>query len=370
MWRWREVADARAAAIVAAVSEEALRVIWLALPPEDRARCACVCRAWRDSLADPALWTCMRPTVRRYGEAFDAALRAMAAKAAGRLEVLDLSGLETYGVLPLLLELTTANSGTLRELGVQRLKHVGAMGLLALLRAAPHLQVFRILNDADVDNVAVAMRMLRNEGVYRPLCLGGLALDLKAHVPVNANVDVHALASAVAAHASLRQLRLYGLWMPDVAALDALVDAALTRKLYSLTLDGCFITSAFAPSLARLIGGGYLESIRLAAISTTEAAAPFFDSAAISVLAPALLSNIRLTNVNLSRTGIWADLTAAAALFASLAAHPSLRLLAVYRDEPPTPLQSQLQRRRMERSLQLVPWLLSCSSTTIWTTFV
>ena len=31
--------------------------IFLALPPDSRGRACCVCRAWRDVLAEPSLWT-------------------------------------------------------------------------------------------------------------------------------------------------------------------------------------------------------------------------------------------------------------------------------------------------------------------------
>jgi len=31
--------------------------IWLALAADDRGRASCVCRAWRDALADASLWT-------------------------------------------------------------------------------------------------------------------------------------------------------------------------------------------------------------------------------------------------------------------------------------------------------------------------
>jgi len=31
--------------------------IFLALPADARGRASCVCRAWRDALAEPALWT-------------------------------------------------------------------------------------------------------------------------------------------------------------------------------------------------------------------------------------------------------------------------------------------------------------------------
>jgi hypothetical protein len=32
-------------------------LVFLALPPDARGRAACVCRAWRDALAEPSLWT-------------------------------------------------------------------------------------------------------------------------------------------------------------------------------------------------------------------------------------------------------------------------------------------------------------------------
>jgi hypothetical protein len=31
--------------------------VLLALPPDARGRACCVCRAWRDALAEPSLWT-------------------------------------------------------------------------------------------------------------------------------------------------------------------------------------------------------------------------------------------------------------------------------------------------------------------------
>ena len=114
-----------------------------------------------------------------------------------------------------------------------------------------------------------------------------------------------------------------------------MVDAALTRKLRELYLYRCTVPTAWAPSLARLIEGGHVETFELVDNNTTEAA-PFFDSAAVAVLAPALRSNIRLTSLCLDENRIWADPTAAAALFSSLARHPNLKMLSVCYDAPPT----------------------------------
>jgi len=350
-YRERNTAAVRAAAIFATVSKEALRVIWLALPVQDRARCACVCRAWRSALADPALWACLRPLYSPFWRRlkadhdalpealrdFNAVLRAAAAKAAGRLEVLDFSDLCECGCRPahsLLLELVTANSGTLRDLGIWDLDDLDDEqdGLLTLLHAAPHLQTFHIPSGAYSTDVAFTLRMLRNEDAYRPLRLGALLLSVTAQMVV----DVLALASAVAAHTSLWKLKLHGLTTHDAAALDALVDAALTRKIREFILEECTVPSAFASSLARLFREGHVESLRLSYMTIEEAAAPFFDSAAVAVLVPALLSNKRLKHLTLSGNRIWANATAATALLSALASHPSLERLSISYDESHT----------------------------------
>jgi len=128
--------------------------IFLALPPDSRGRACCVCRAWRDVLADPALWTrldmsfidhkhhyftvlhdadappaaCFSPPGRRQRGAArgrppnQAAHVTGKAKSLGRarnqLSQLDVSRYR-YGLQELLLPLLTANAGSLRELHLQ-----------------------------------------------------------------------------------------------------------------------------------------------------------------------------------------------------------------------------------------------------------
>jgi hypothetical protein len=97
-----------------------LRAIFLALPADQRARAACVCRGWRAFLADPALWlrldlsedsgvTCRLD---------DAALRAAAARAQGRLEVLNIrnEGARYTVSHAALCVVAAANATTLRKL--------------------------------------------------------------------------------------------------------------------------------------------------------------------------------------------------------------------------------------------------------------
>ena len=73
----------------------ALRVFSFA-PADSRARSACVCTAWRAALADPAAWTRLDMTcsggMHWSRSDSDAALTAAAARAAGRLQLLDVRG--------------------------------------------------------------------------------------------------------------------------------------------------------------------------------------------------------------------------------------------------------------------------------------
>ena len=62
--------------------------IFLALPVDRRAQAACVCRSWRDALADPALWTRLdisAPSGVNMTLNRDALLLGAAACASGRL---------------------------------------------------------------------------------------------------------------------------------------------------------------------------------------------------------------------------------------------------------------------------------------------
>ena len=68
--------------------------VFLALPPDARGRACCVCRAWRDALADPALWTRLDmsnvPSNDRSGR-FVRMLKGAAGRAGGQLLLLDIS---------------------------------------------------------------------------------------------------------------------------------------------------------------------------------------------------------------------------------------------------------------------------------------
>jgi hypothetical protein len=73
---------------------------------------------------------------------------------------------------------------------------------------------------------------------------------------------VLSLAADVAGHAWLAELLLDHLPLNTAAALDALVYAALARRLRAVNLCDCSLSPASAPALARLVRGGPACSAR------------------------------------------------------------------------------------------------------------
>ena len=83
--------------------------IFLALPADARGRACCVCRAWRDALAEPSLW--MRLDMAGVGgepERFAAQLLGAAGRARGELIELEIS--QRVVMLDDLLPVLTANA--------------------------------------------------------------------------------------------------------------------------------------------------------------------------------------------------------------------------------------------------------------------
>jgi hypothetical protein len=187
--------------------------VFAALPADARARAGAVCRAWRDATSERSLWTALDLSAAAgiSVQATDAVLLAAAAKAGGRLRLLDVTGCSRVSH-EALLAVASANAGALRELRASgRCPQQSPPGLdacAALLRAAPRLRSLAL--DACAYNSDEARAALRNEAPFGALQLSSLAVrGLYADEEV-----VCALADDVAAHASLRGLEL-------VAALHA-----------------------------------------------------------------------------------------------------------------------------------------------------
>jgi hypothetical protein len=237
---------------------------------------------------------------------------------------LDLRGCERV-TSDALLAVVTANGGTLRELRTRSLwsrahgrsEPLDTDALEALLRAAPRLDVC----DADVqcDELALARRLLRNEPPFAPLHVR--SFEFHGEQAYRDEAALVALAADTASHAPLRRLLLDNAALNTAAGLDAVVNAALTRRLTHVTLQLCDLSLASAPALVRLVGGGALAELDIFGANT------LLDAPAALALGNALRASSTLTAVTLRVVDLFRDPAAATALLGALTGHPSLHSL-------------------------------------------
>jgi hypothetical protein len=183
-----------------------------------------------------------------------------------------------------------------------------------VLGAAPRLRL--LAADVGCFDVAEAHRLLRNEGALAVLRMR------KLRVNVVGEADVLALAADLPVHTSLTDVRLRGAPLGTLASLDAIVGAALTLRLPSLTLFDCHVTPASAPALARLISGGALTELYV-----YNSYGQLLDQPAAALIADALRANSTLTSLKLRNCRFWRDAAGAALILGALTAHRSLRML-------------------------------------------
>jgi hypothetical protein len=324
--------EARSARIVAAAQHAApalaplpyalvLHILSL-LPVDCRLLCAGVCRSWRAALEDRSLWirldlsACgVSPNKREVTEAL---LLAAAARAGGHLEALSVAG---HGFLDAtLLTVVTANGGALRELRAQ----LDFSQLAALLRAAPLLQSSTLRETVLCHGLAELQRLLRGEPPLAALRLESLYCEGPDPDSGEEELDeaaVVALAALLAGHAPLTGVVLWDMPLRTPAALNAVVDAAISRRWTSVTLNRCVLSPASAPALARLVGGAPLEQLGLSFDDD------LLDAPAVGVLGAALRGCATLTKLKLQSAALWDDPAAAAALLAMLTGHASLQTL-------------------------------------------
>jgi hypothetical protein len=225
---------------VAALPHALLRNILARLPVDERMRCAEVCRAWRAVLEDTSLWA--RLDLSAGGGVThcvtDALLRAACARAGDAIRFLDVAGCASLTYTTLIATLGAALAAGARELratGTHTLKYEVLEPWLA---SAPQLELF----SADVD--AQAQAMLRNQHPFAALRVGALEAEC-ARTDAAATLQ---LAAGFAAHASLTRCELVdadALQAP--AVLNVVVDAALERRLESLTLRNCCLLPPSLP---------------------------------------------------------------------------------------------------------------------------
>jgi hypothetical protein len=326
----------RRSARVAAVAERASSalaplplalalMIFALLPADARARCAAVCRGWRAVMSEVSLWTRLDLSVSSgvTRRVTDALLRAVTAKARGALQALDVTGCDNITEAALL-PVVTANAGALHELRAccatnGRIACFTPSRLLALLRAAPQLRLLTADVECDDFDDAAVRQMLRNEGAFAPLRLRRFqAESTPATAPA---LDGISFAADLAAHESLEQLELCGFAL-DAAALDAVVGAALARRLYAVTFTTCTLSATCAPALARLLSG---DELRFFSVFNMDDTYMMLAGAAGALLGDVLRANDKLMRLSLLNCGIWHDAAAGAALVGALTAHRSLQ---------------------------------------------
>ena len=298
-----------------ALPEPVLRAIMLALPVDSRARCAVVCRALRDLLADVALWQelDLSPAGGLAPERVTRALvRGAAARAAGQLRVVDFGACIS---LPWN-DLVTSNRTALRVVRFDRsLRFVDVRWVLA---EVPQLEVLELHVDGEP---AELIRLLRNEAPFGPL----RAIKVEAYQRQSSRAEILALAAALAAHPWTDALTIYGSTNPDPAALNALLDAATVRRLSELAIHDSDLHAENVPSLSRVLLCGTLTKLEFAPEVFP------LDETCVAQLWAALLASRKLKHLC-----FWSpDWTAAthhvfAGLFSAAAALPALTELLVY----------------------------------------
>jgi hypothetical protein len=328
----------RRSARVAAVAERASTSALSSLPPalvlhvfsllpaDARARAACVCRGWRNTLEERSLWTRLdlSPSSGVAVRVTGAVLARAAGKARGQLAALDVLGCEVV-TFDELLAVVRANGGTLRELragagGVLGLQTLGADRVEQLLQAAPQLTACHaeVLGDSSVTDVR---RMLRNEPPFQALRLHALRINFRGDTDEASALAFVADLAALAP--SLKRMELGNAPLHTLAALDAVVDVALACAFESVRFVACRLSPAVVPALVRLLGSGTLTELHILQHGQQP-----LDGSASTLLGATLRANSTLTSLSLN-AGAWRDTNAAAALLGALTGHCSLRALTV-----------------------------------------
>ena len=281
-----------------ALPEPVLRVIMLALPVDERARAACVCRGWRAFLADVSLWQVLDLTgaggvgAERVTENL---VRGAVARAAGELREISFHRVPDLDVRTLLVAVVVSDGAELQQLNTDVKLHV--RHLQAIFAAAPRLQVL----SADVrDTCAALLPFLRNDAPYGAMRISGLQVWCD-HA---AAADVLSLAAALVSHESLNRVILRHF----AHGLNALVDAVAERRVSWLQLLDCAFDAQSLLALARLLQRGSLTKLDVVAVGLPDAC--------VHVLCAALRTCHTLTQLAL-RVGVFPSLRlvdAAAAL--------------------------------------------------------
>ena len=316
---------ALAAALSTAVTslpEPLLHRVFSALLVDERARCACVCRAWRAALASPELWSSLDLTPagchseRVAGS--EAALRGGAARAAGTLTRLVLLRFASTAAL---CDVVASNAGSLREITLAG-EEVQPAVLQALTRAAPRLRVLEAGCECEHTDLPL---LLRAEPPLGALRLHSLVVHMpRFHTDEARDPSVWDELADASLQPTLASLELVqsGLWHECMARL---ADAVVARRLQALCFrGGC---EPCAVGLARIIRGGALTTL---AFMDTYGEESMYDRARVADVQDALRASTTLTCLHFSGADLFFGLYTDLGLLEALVGHPSLRRLAIY----------------------------------------
>jgi hypothetical protein len=145
---------------------------------------------------------------------------------------------------------------------------------------------------------------------------------------------LQALAADIAAHASLTSLAFYRARLDAPDALNAVIEAALTRRLADVEFLGCGLSAASVPALALLLNGGAVRRLSIVGLFD-DAELLLNELSAAGVLAAALRGHRALSSFVLVNAELWHNVAACNAVLDALTAHPSLHTLVLSCNELP-----------------------------------
>jgi len=165
-----------------------------------------------------------------------------------------------------------------------------------------------------------------HEPQFALLCLQTLLIDA---VDVQPPPDAQALAAWAATHTSLKRLELWNVRLDSEAALDAVVNLAISQLKYC-ALGACSLSPDSLPGLTRM-----LESHSLTALIMNNGA-PLLLGAAVPAFCTALRTS-RLELLMLQDVCLWESLEDGLAVLAACTGHSTLRELVLNRNNQNAP---------------------------------
>lgn len=302
------------------------------LPIDQRLLCELVCSTWLAAVRDWGCWVRVdlsadTGSLRR--PANDALLTAVAARANGRLQWLDVSACNHISMDVLCTVLST--SPMLRDLFA--FKGTGGITILrrpteyrddhfvkSVLAAAPQLEAFHTdvywvyENKYDTEMIELGVnKMLLREGEFAALCI--------RHLHVEAPVAVERLLHCVGEHDTLRGLGVAFVPLHDPGLMRGIVDVTIKLRLDFLRFTHCKVSPEHVGMLGEVLGSGSLTELTVQNMN----GGVLFDKASAGAFADVLRSNDSLLCIKLADVELWNCPETAAIVLDALVGHASIK---------------------------------------------